>query len=264
MENVFANVRKRSPLVHCITNYVTVNDCANILLACGASPVMADDIREVGEIVAISSALVVNIGTLNERTCEAMIAAGRKANELGKPVVFDPVGAGASKLRTDFARRFLDEVRVSVIRGNISEIKALAESGGASRGVDACEEDRVTEENLDRMVGYAKAFAKRARAVLAITGAIDVVTDGETANVIRRGHPMMASVTGTGCQLTAMTGAFVGANPDNALAAATAAVEAMGRAGEIAFERLTPQDGNSSYRNYIIDAVYHLGNEGCS
>ena len=252
------NVRRRRPLIHNITNYVTVNDCANILLACGGSPIMADDIGEVEEITALCGGLNINIGTLNARTVPAMLAAGKKANELGHPAVLDPVGAGASSLRTDTALRLLEQIRFSVIRGNISEIKALALGGGSTQGVDADVGDAVTENTLDEAVRFAKGFAQRTGAVVAVTGAIDIVADSHRAWCIFNGHPMMSSVTGTGCQLSAMTAAFVTANPDRMLEAAAAAVCAMGVCGELAHRRLGACDGNASYRNYIIDAVYRL------
>ena len=250
-------VRETSPLIHNITNYVTANDCANILLACGASPTMADDASEVEEITTISNALNINIGTLNAMVT-GMFLAGKKANELGRPVVLDPVGAGASRLRTDTACRLIDEIRFTVIRGNISEIKTLASGAGTTKGVDADVADKVTEENLDNAVAFAKAFAARTGAVVAITGAIDIVADAQKAYCIRNGNAMMSSITGTGCQLSALTAAFVTANPDQPLEATAAAVCAMGLAGEIAHQRLTPQDGNATYRNYIIDAIYNM------
>ena len=231
----FANVRAKSPLIHNITNYVTVNDCANMVLACGASPIMADDAAEVEDITTICGGLNINIGTLNSRTIESMLKAGKKANALGHPVVLDPVGAGASALRTETAYRLLDEVRFTVIRGNISEVKTLASGAGTTKGVDADVADRVTEENLDGAVAFAKAFAAKTGAVVAITG--------------------------TGCQLSALTAAFITANPGQPLEAAAAAVCAMGLAGEIAHARLTPLDGNATYRNYIIDAIYNMNAE---
>ena len=257
-DQIFENVRQKSPLVHNITNYVTVNDCANMLLACGGSPIMADDPEDAVEITAICGGLNINIGTLNQRTIPAMLAAGKRANELGHPVVLDPVGAGASTLRTDTAFRLLKEVKFTVIRGNISEIKTLALGSGTTKGVDADVADRVTEENLDGAVSFAKDFARRAGVVVAITGAIDIVTDGERAFCIRNGRPEMSSITGTGCQLSALTAAFVTASPDQPLEAAAVAVCAMGLCGEIAYQRMTELDGNSSYRNYIIDAMYRL------
>lgn len=258
MKEMLNCVREKKPLVHNITNYVTVNDCANILLACGGSPIMADDIDEVEEITTICGGLNINIGTLNQRTIPAMLAAGKKANQLGHPVVLDPVGAGASALRTNTAYKLLDEIQFAVIRGNISEIKTLANGHGTTKGVDADVADTVTEETLPQAVAFAKAFAMKTNAVIAITGAIDIIADSRKAYCIYNGHPMMSSITGTGCQLSAMTAAYVTANPESRLEAVAAAVCAMGVCGEIAYERLTAMDGNSSYRNYIIDAIYHL------
>lgn len=258
LSNMLENLRKKNPLIHNITNYVTVNDCANIVIACGAAPIMADDAEEAAEITSICGGLNINIGTLNGRTIPSMKIAGKRANELGHPVVLDPVGAGASTLRTETAMQLLDEVKFAVIRGNVSEVKTLALGSGTTKGVDADVADRVTEENLDAVVAFAKAFAEKTGAVIAITGAIDIVADSQKAYCIRNGHPMMASITGTGCQLSAMTAAFVTANSDHPLEAAAAAVCAMGYAGEIAHGRLGALDGNSTYRNYIIDAIYHM------
>ena len=260
-QKMLESVREKCPLVHNITNYVTVNDCANIVLACGASPIMSDDQSEVEEITTICGGLNINIGTLNKRTIESMFLAGKRANALRHPVVLDPVGAGASKLRTETAQKLLEEVRFAVIRGNISEIKTRASGSGTTKGVDADVADKVSEENLDSAVAFAKAFAEKTGAVVAITGAIDIVADGKKAYCIRNGHPMMSSITGTGCQLSAMTAAYVTANPEHTLEAAAAAVCAMGLAGEIAYSRLSAQDGNSTYRNYIIDAIYNMTGE---
>ena len=180
LKNMLENVRKNCPLVHNITNYVTVNDCANIILACGASPIMADDENEVEEITTICGGLNINIGTLNKRTIASMLKAGKKANELNHPVVLDPVGAGASALRTETATKLLEEVKFSVIRGNISEIKTLALGSGTTKGVDADVADKVTEENLDEVIAFAKAFSAKTGAVIAITGASNAynLTDG--------------------------------------------------------------------------------------
>lgn len=260
-KEMLENVRKTNPLIHNITNYVTVNDCANVLLACGGSPIMADDAAEAEEITSICGGLNINIGTLNERTIPAMYLAGKKANQMGHPAVLDPVGAGASSLRTKTAQDLIKEVQFTVIRGNISEIKALALGKGGARGVDADMTDRVTEENLPQAVEFAKAFAQKTGAVIAITGAIDIVADSKKAYCIENGHPMMSSITGTGCQLSALTAAYVTANPTKALEAAAAAVCLMGICGEQAYERLTEQDGNVSYRGYIIDAIYRLSGE---
>ncbi len=254
----FRRVRETVPLIHNITNYVTVNDCANMLLACGASPIMADDQEEVEEITSICAGLNLNIGTLNQRTIPAMLLAGKKANEVGHPVLLDPVGAGASTLRTETAKRIVKEVRLAAIRGNISEIKVLALGSGQTNGVDASLADRVTEENLPEAAAFIGNFARETGAVVAVTGAIDLVTDGKTTYCIRNGHPDMGKITGTGCQLSALTTAFLAANPENKVEAVAAAVCAMGLCGEIAHKRMSELDGNSSYRNYIIDAMYRL------
>lgn len=254
-------VRISHPLVHNITNYVTVNDCANAILACGASPIMADDIGEVTEITSVCNALNINIGTLNERTVKSMLAAGKKAKELSHPVVLDPVGAGASKLRTDTALKIINEVRPDIIRGNISEIKALAGNSFTTKGVDADINDAVTEDNLKDSVAFAKAFSASTNAVIAITGAIDICADKDDAYCIYNGTPMMSDITGTGCQLSAITAAFAAADTSNILISTAAAVCAMGICGEKARERMTALDGNSSYRNYIIDALYRLSGD---
>ena len=254
------NVRKHTPLVHNITNYVTVNDVANVLLACGASPIMADEPEDAAEITAICSGLTINIGTLNRRTIEAMSAAGQKAQQLGHILVLDPVGAGASRLRTETALKLMQELHFDVIRGNISEIKTLALGSGTTKGVDADMADAVTEQNLSAAVSFVKDFARQAGCIVAVTGAIDLVSDGEKCYIIRNGRPEMGRVTGTGCQLSSMMTAFLAAHPDR-LEAAAAAVAAMGLAGEIAWSRMAEGDGNSTYRSRIIDAIYNMTGE---
>ena len=257
-ETILGNVRAKTPLVHNITNYVTVNDCANILLACGGSPIMSDDENDVEDITAICAGLNINIGTLNKNTIPSMFLAGKKASELGHITLLDPVGAGASRLRTATAAKLIDEIRFSVIRGNISEIKALAQGASSTKGVDADAADQVNADNLDRVIGFAKAFADRTGAVIAITGATDLITDGRQVCLITNGHPMMSRITGTGCMLSAMTTAFAAANPGSVFEAVCAAVISMGLCGETAHRRLGEADGNSTYRNYIIDAVFNL------
>ena len=256
--SILENVRRSRPLVHCITNYVTANDCANLLLACGASPIMADDPGEAPEITARCAGLDLNLGTLQQGKIPSLLLCGREADRLGLPVILDPVGVGSSSLRTNTALQLLRELRLSVIRGNSSEIHALALGCADGAGVDAAPCDRVTEDTLPGAVAFAKAFAARTGAVVSMTGAIDIVTDGQQTYCIRNGHPMMAFVTGAGCQLSALTAAFAAANPDTPLQAAAAAACAMGLAGEIAHRRLTPMDGSASYRGYLIDAIYNL------
>ena len=255
------SVRKNVPLVHNITNYVTVNDVANVLLACGGSPIMSDEPEDVEDITTICGGLNINIGTLNKSSIEGMYRAGRRANELGHVVLLDPVGAGASALRTNTAVGLMDEIRFTAIRGNISEIKTLALGSGTTKGVDADVADAVTEGSLDSAVKFAKDLASKTGSVIAITGAIDLVADADRCYVIRNGRPEMGRITGTGCQLSGMMTAFLVANPDAPLDAAAAAVCAMGLAGEIGWSRMQEGDGNSTYRNRIIDAIFNMYGE---
>ena len=248
---IMQQCRARRPLVHCINNYVTANDCANLLLACGGSAIMADDPDEVAEITAMCDALVLNLGTPNPRRLEAMLAAGRRANDLGHPVVLDPVGVGGSALRRDGARRLMESVRFAAIRGNASEIATLARGVAAHRGVDRDAAAGDGDED-------ARRLARATGAVVVATGERDVVADGAAAFRVANGHPMMQAVTGTGCQLSALLGAWIGANREAPLTAALAADCAMGLCGELAHRRLGPLDGNATYRNYIIDAMFRL------
>ena len=252
------NVRKNVPLVHNITNYVTVNDVANILLACGGSPIMSDEPEDVEDITSICGGLNINIGTLNKSSIEGMYRAGRRANEVGHVVLLDPVGAGASALRTNTAVGLMKEIKFDVIRGNISEIKTLANGSGTTKGVDADVADAVTDETLDNAVAFVKGLARETGSIIAITGAIDLVADSSKCFVIRNGRPEMGRITGTGCQLSGMMTAFLVANPEDKLAAAAAAVCTMGLAGEIGWSRMQEGDGNSTYRNRIIDAVFNM------
>ncbi|WP_054742216.1 hydroxyethylthiazole kinase [Cellulosilyticum ruminicola] len=259
---IVRNTRTNAPLVHCITNYVTVNDCANIILASGASPIMADDALEVEDITSMCHALVINIGTLNVGTIESMLRAGRRANHLGHPVILDPVGVGASALRLQTIMQLLKEVKFSVIRGNISEIKTIYEGSGVTQGVDAVAEDKITEENLPQVIMLAKALSMRTGAVIAITGAIDVVAHGDIAYVIYNGHGMMSRITGTGCMLTGVIGSFCGANQDDLLMATAAAVSAMGLCGELAYNKMQVNaEGTGSFKVYLMDYMSLMDGE---
>lgn len=252
-------VRRRNPLVQCITNFVTVNDCANIILAAGGSPTMAEHPQEVDEAVRKAQALVCNMGAIDK--VEAMILAGREANRLGTPVVLDPVGAGGTQLRRDAVKRLLEEVHFSVIRGNASEIRYLAGQQTAGSGVDVSAPDEITEDKLSGAVAMAAELAGKLGSVIAISGRIDVISNGITTCVLRNGCATMARITGSGCMLTALIGAFCGANADAFLAACTA-MAAMGISGEIAEEkRLRNGTGNATFRNDLIDAVFILTEE---
>lgn len=263
-------VRTAHPLVHCITNYVTVNDCANALLASGAAPVMADAIEEAADIASIANALVINIGTLNGRTVESMLAAGAKAKERGIPAILDPVGGGASEYRTATALKLVAAIPFAVIRGNLSEISTLEKGYGKTRGVDACDDD-LGETAVERAIAVSRSLARTTGAIVAITGAVDVISSGRETILVKNGHPMMASITGSGCMLTALLGAYCGAIVDRSivdrttdgsesyLSATVAAVTAIGLAGERA-ERIArgKNGGTATFRNALIDSLSRL------
>jgi len=254
-ENYLAEVRRKKPLVHCITNYVTANDVANSLLAVGASPIMADEPLEVAEITQRCDALTINLGTLNQRKVESLLIAGKKANELGHPVVLDPVGVGSSRFRKEVAEKILKTIQVTVIRGNDSEIKALVDGTGAARGVDASVKDLMLEPDLEEEILLMQEFARQSNSILLVTGAMDLACDGNHALVLRNGHTMMSQITGTGCQLSALVAAFLAANPRDPLMATAGAAACYGLAGELAKTRLRPEEGTATYRNRLIDAL---------
>ncbi len=248
----FRRVQESCPLVHHITNYVTVNDCANMTLAVGASPVMADDPAEVADMCALAQALVLNIGTLNARTVEAMLLVGRAANAHGIPVILDPVGCGATPLRVETVRKILAEIKISVIRGNISEMASVAGREAHTKGVDAAAEDADADT-----VALARTVSETFHCVTAISGATDIVTDGRRAAAIRNGCPRMSRITGTGCMETSVLGAFCGANPGNLWQAVSAGMIFMGLCGDVA-EKAAGAVGLGSFRNALIDAAGNM------
>lgn len=248
---LLAQVKQKGPLVHHITNYVTVNDCANIVLALGGSPVMADDKNEVEEMAAIASSLVLNIGTLAAKTVDAMILAGRKANESDVPVILDPVGVGATRFRAKTALEIIREVKISVIRGNLSEIKVLSGLATTTKGVDSADPDLQGGREI------AGNLARKLNCTVAITGARDVISDGKRMAFIENGHQMMARVTGTGCMATSLIGVYSGVASDPFLAA-VAGLVTMGLAGEKAYRDLGAQDGVGTFRLRLFDHVYLL------
>lgn len=241
-------IRVKRPLVHNITNMVVMNDTANILLHLGASPVMAHAREEVEEMVGLAGALVLNIGTLTPELIDSMILAGKKANELGVPVVLDPVGVGATRLRTDSALRILERVNVSILRGNAAEISILGGMEATVRGVDA---GGVSAEPAF----IVRAVAEKYGIIVALSGKIDAVSDGKRTVLIENGHPMMGELTGTGCMSTAITGAFAAVCPD-LLTAAAGALISFGIAGEEAAGRTPLSPG--TYKTALFDRVYGL------
>jgi hydroxyethylthiazole kinase len=250
------NVRQRHPLVNCLTNNITVNDVANVILACGASPVMASDPRELEDFIGLAQAVDLNVGSMAPEMDLSFETALAVAGRLHKPVVMDPVGAGAAKYRTGMLLRFLEKYPVAVIRGNASEIRALAGEAGQTVGVDAAAGDAVTQETLPARTEMAAGLAKKYHTVVAMSGAWDIITDGEKTLVCKRGVPQMSQITGTGCMLTGLTAAFVGANPEHILEATAAATEMMCLCGEIAYQKTQAlQAGLGTMRVQLIDAL---------
>jgi hydroxyethylthiazole kinase len=240
-------VREISPLVHNITNYVVMNNTANALLAVGASPVMAHAVEEVEDMTGIASALVINMGTLSEKWVDAMLLAGKRAIQRGIPVVFDPVGVGATPYRNQVATSIVEHCKPNIIRGNASEIMALALQNSNTKGVDS------TAASQDA-VEAAKKLALETGAVVVISGVDDFITDGTEVHSVHNNHPLLPKVTGMGCTASAITGAFA-AVCESALEAAIAAMALMGVSGEIAAQKA---DGPGTMQLYFLDAVYNL------
>ena len=243
--DIMEKVRARRPLVHHITNYVTVNDCANVTLCAGGSPVMTDEAKDIKEMVGLASAVVLNIGTLNERTVESMILAGKEANKAKIPVILDPVGAGATKYRTDTVWRILKEVKVAIIKGNEGEIGFLAGMGGKVVGVDSLESgghDAATE------------LAKSTKTVVAMTGKEDIISDGKTTILVNSGHELLGMVSGTGCMVSSVTGCYA-AVTDDMLMAAVAALTVFTTAGELAAKNSL---GPGTFKQHLMDAMQNL------
>ncbi len=256
--NLLEEVRSSAPTIHCITNFVTIHDVANALLACGAKPVMANAPQEAAEITAGCQGLVLNLGMLREQTSQAMLLAAEEANRLGHPVILDPVGVGASTFRKEMASQLLKTRDIAVIRGNRSEILALAGEGYDMSGVEAGGLDLRKESSLSEGVSFVKRVSAQTGSIVVMTGHTDLVSDGSVCYAIKNGREEMRLVTGTGCQLSGLLGAFVAANQKQPLEAAAAAVCAMGLAGEIAMKQMKPEDGNATYGIRIIDALFHM------
>ena len=256
--DIAAKVRATVPLVHNITNYVTVNDVANAELAIGGSALMADDIDEVRDMVSIARCTNINMGTLDARTIESMVQAVKVANELGVASVFDPVGAGASQLRNQTARRLLAQTEPTVVRGNLSEISFVAGLGASTKGVDSSDADAGNDP-----VAVAASIARERGCVVAITGAVDVITDGATVVKIANGLPMMGKITGTGCMCDGVIGCFVGAlddlsNSRDVVAATAGAICSVGLSAERAYARLQARDGRVGTGSLHIGIIDEL------
>lgn len=248
-------VREAKPLVHFITNYVTVTDCANITLEVGGSPVMADAPEEVAQMVRHAQALVINMGTLNTRTAESMHTAGCAANGAGVPVVLDPVGVGATALRNETVRRLLAEVSFAVIKGNASEMRYLVRGEGGASGVDVSADDMALRGDVDACAELALAVARKYDCVAVVSGPVDVVADRDRAFGVYNGHEYMGRITGSGCMAAGVLGVFAGTCPEMLAEATVAGMICMGLAGERAYSRLPDRAGLGTFRTLLHDAM---------
>ena len=263
------NLRERVPLTQCITNKVTVNDCANALLAIGASPLMSDEVLEQREIVSIEQALVLNIGTITQSQAGSMFIAADEANKTDTPIVLDPVGFGVSNYRNTIVSKIAKDNKITVVRGNMSEIKAMCSYFGfldnldltKAKGVDVADSDIISDDNLENNARIVKELAKGLNTTVMASGPIDIISNGRETYTIKNGDGLMPRITGSGCMLSSIVGGFVGSN-DNPLIATIAAGLAMGISGEIAAEYSRENNlGSGSFRNILIDELYKINKD---
>ena len=265
-EETLKSIQEKNPLTHCITNSVTINDCANAVLAIGGSPFMAEDAEELEEVVTIADALVINIGKLSKDQVEAMKISAKTANETSTPIVLDPVGVGVTELRNRTTVDLIENYDMAAIRGNISEIKAIAKLVGVidenntAKGVDVNTDDIITEENLASNGLIIKELANKLNTTILASGPIDILTDGETTIAIDNGDDMMPLITGSGCMLSSIVGSCVGGSAP--LEGSLVAILAMNIAGEKARAKVDANDeGTGSFRAYLIDYLYKTNSE---
>lgn len=261
LKNSLENVRENNPLTHCITNSVTINDCANAVLAIGGSPIMAEDEEEMEEVVEIADVLVINIGKLSKEQIKAMKVSAAHATKTNTPIVLDPVGAGISQLRNNTIKYLVENNNITAIRGNISEIKAIANIIGllntesAAKGVDVSEDDIISSDNLEINGNLVKELAKKLDTVIIASGPLDIISNGETIVVLDNGDEMMPLITGSGCMLTSIVGSCVAVN--DPFEGSILASIAMSLAGEKARKQVDENDlGTGSFRTFIIDYLY--------
>lgn len=259
-------LKNKNPLTHCITNFVTVNDCANAVLAIGASPIMSEDIEEVAEVVSIADALVINIGKLSYEQVEAMKVSSAQANKINTPVILDPVGVGISQLRNKVTLELIENYKLTAIRGNITEIKTIAKLTGiisesnTAKGVDVSKSDIITKDNLNENAKIISKLAANLDTVILASGPIDILSDGETTIAIDNGDEMMPQITGSGCMLSSIVGSCIGAT--NPLEGTLLAALLMTIAGEKARAKVDNENaGTGSFRSYLIDYLYKLDSQ---
>ncbi|WP_296783173.1 hydroxyethylthiazole kinase [uncultured Methanobrevibacter sp.] len=260
------SIKEKNALTHCITNSVTINDCANAVLAIGGSPFMAEDAEELEEVVAIADVLVINIGKLSKNQIESMNISAQTANKTNTPIILDPVGVGVTELRNKTTMNLIENYNITAIRGNISEIKAIAKLTGVlkesntAKGVDVNIDDIITEENLKANGDLICELAKKLNTVILASGPLDILSDGETTVVIDNGDDMMPLITGSGCMLSSIVGSCIGGS--NPFEGSLVAILAMNIAGEKARAKVDANDeGTGSFRAYLIDYLFKTDSE---
>ena len=266
IDKTLEQIKEKNALTHCITNSVTINDCANAVLAIGGSPFMAEDAEELEEVVAIADVLVINIGKLSKNQIEAMKISSKAANETNTPIVLDPVGVGVTELRNRVTLDLIENYNITAIRGNITEIKAIAKLVGVldesntAKGVDVNVDDLITEDNLKANGDLIRELASKLDTVILASGPIDILSDGETTISINNGDDMMPLITGSGCMLSSIVGSCIGGS--NAFDGSMVAILAMNIAGEKARAKVDEKDeGTGSFRAYLIDYLYKTNSE---
>lgn len=274
IEEAMENVKAKSPLTHCITNFVTINDCANAALAVGGSPIMTNDSQEVAEIGNIASAIVINIGQVSQLQINSIKKSCEHANKSNTPIVFDPVGAGVSNIRNTITKEMVEFYELAAIRGNMSEIKAIVnlieldikdneKKDSAGKGVDVAESDIITRDNIYTNGLIVRELAKELETVVMASGPIDIISDGEYTFGLENGDAMMPLITGSGCMLSTIIGTYIGANEP--LIGAISASSLMAIAGENAAEAVKKDNlGPGSFRTFLIDNLYKVRAEDIS
>lgn len=249
------SIKFKKPLIHCITNPISINDCANMVLAVGAKPIMAEHPLEVAEITAVSKALGVNLGNITDVRMESMLISGKTAFENKIPQVIDLVGVGCSKLRLDYGKKFISECHPNVIKGNMSEIKAICGTESNSKGIDVGVFDIVTEENCDESIKMLKDFSLKTGSVIVATGVVDIITNGTTTCLITNGCEMLSMITGTGCMVTSLIASYISSG--NILEGTVLAVALMGICGELS----QTVKGTGSFKTELIDNMFNISED---
>jgi len=248
-------IKAEKPLIHCITNHISINDCANVVLAVGAKPIMAEHPAEVSEITACSKALAINLGNINDTRMKSILLSGKTAREKNIPSIIDIVGVGCSALRLDFTKKFILECQPSVIKGNMSELKALCGMESGAKGIDVGEKDAITNDNLVNSIAILKSLSSKTGSVVAATGVVDIITDGTDTYLMENGCEMLSMITGTGCMLNVLTAVFI--SNKNIMGGTVLATALMGICGELSQNA----KGTATFRTTLLDSIFSISDD---